>query len=196
MSYQDGFRRARDLLVFYKNAAAIASTIISNKTNFAGIVGRSLSLAVDAAPTVFIPCDFRHGDFANANAPTGAEIIAVINSATRGIAGVTASVLADGRIQIVSDTTGTVSALVIGKGTANELFGWPMGMVVDASEDAVVIPVYTREDLPADISVWTYVAASQSLTRVVPLVTEVQDIDGGTITLVSINAIHAARIRF
>lgn len=190
--YQDGFRRARIMRVFYNSVNTGNAAVISNGTNFAGLVNRWIEIDVDGAGAPQ-RVTFQHGDFADPNAPTAAEVVAVLNA---GLTGATASALADGRVQVESDTTGGASQITIGVGTANAIFGWPQGFDVDASLDGAILPTYDTEDLPADISLWTYVAATEAYTRIVPLVTEVQDYNGGTVFLPGAAAIRCAKVVF
>lgn len=196
----DGARRARDLLLFANVASAGAATILSRGKVFHTLVNTHLIVYVDeGASGTPIRVNFNNpDDFANPANPTVAEIVTVLNANAAFAAAATASAAADGRLQIVSDTTGTVSQLVIGNGTANPVFGWPEGFDVDSSDAAIAVPVYKpEEEPPAQIDIWTYDIANETFTRVVDSTGEVQDYDGELVTIAAAAAaVHCFRIRF
>lgn len=96
-----------------------AAQFTENQEPFALANGQTLIVEVDegAAQTV----TFLSGDFANIAAATAAEVRDVINAA---LTGATAEALADGSVELQSDTAGTGSALRIA-GSGNFALGFP-----------------------------------------------------------------------
>lgn len=76
--------------------------------------GMELSLTTDNLTPEM--ARFGHGDFADIGAATASEVCRVIN---RTLSGVSAALVAGGKIQIVSETVGTASALQVTRPTAS-----------------------------------------------------------------------------
>lgn len=193
-------RRPRDVKFFFISKSDGTATLISRGTNFAGIVGRTLIMQADEIATKRY-CKFTEDDFVTPTAPTVAEIVTKINK-TAALGGLGAEFTAsavDGFLQIVSAVTAGASRLRVHDGTANEIFGWPNGLDIDASAQTAVLPTYTTEEHPPQVDRWTFVTATQVYTRVVPTTGETVDanIEGASLSIPgAVTAITCVHIRF
>lgn len=193
----EGMRAARDLIFYFISKSDGAATLISRGTNFKDIVGRTLTLYADGGTTA-ISVKFVEGNFAAPTSPTVAEIVTALNANTAFAAAFTASALGDGRLQIVSDTTGTVSQIVVGNGTANPVFGWVQGLDIDVSDQTIAVPVYSpEEEMPPLVERWVYTVSTQLYEKIVPTTSETIDYDGEVLTIPgAVTTVGCVRIAF
>lgn len=143
-----------------------AATSTVKKESYQILVDRVLELYVDGS-TSAISYRFQKTDFVDIENPTLAEVVTALNADTAFATYITASAVL-GMLKLESNTSGTVSQVVVGAGDANFIFGLLEGADCDISGNTLKFTVgYQKESLtaPPVFEVYSYDTSTGVATK-------------------------------